>query len=257
MYHKSMFLLLLCFVATTMLVAGCGNGAEEPEEPDNPTPATKPAPVVTPPVVTPPVVTPPVVTPPVVTPPVVTPPVVTPPVVTPPVVTPPVVKPPTVTPPVTPKVAPADTKIKTAWADAKVGTMLKYKMQNSMTMTQEVIKVTDDTVTVKVTTVIPAMPAPMVRNQDFPRYVTPNPAAKPDPDQKPASYKSKKLPDETLTVGDKSIKCEVWQTVTDAGGKKITSKSYMSKEIPGGVVRNDSDMMGKMAPVMELVEFKE
>ncbi len=31
----------------------------------------------------------------------------------------------------------------------------------------------------------------------------------------------------------------------------------MSKEIPGGVVRNDSDMMGKMAPVMELVEFKE
>jgi hypothetical protein len=90
MYRKSMFLLLMCFVATTMLVAGCGDGAETPEEPKKPTPATKPAPVVTPPVVTPPVVTPPVVTPPVVTPPVVTPPVATQPVVKPPVVTPPV-----------------------------------------------------------------------------------------------------------------------------------------------------------------------
>jgi hypothetical protein len=59
MYRKSMFLLLMCFVATTMLVAGCGDGAETPEEPNKSTPATKPAPVVKPPVVTPPVVTPP------------------------------------------------------------------------------------------------------------------------------------------------------------------------------------------------------
>ena len=242
MYRKSMFLLLMCFVAMTILVAGCGNGAETPEEPEKPTPTTKPAPVVTPPEVTPPVVTPPVVTPPVVTPPVGTPP---------PVVTPPEVK-----PPVTPKVAPTDTKIKTGWSDAKVGTMAKFKMQNNMTMTQEVVKVTDDTVTVKMTTVIPAMPTPMVRNQDFPRYGKTAPVGKANPDGK-ADHKGEKLADETLTVGGKSLKCEVWQTVTEAGGKKITSKSYMCKEVPGWIVKSETDMMGKMAPVMELIEFKE
>jgi len=70
MYRKSMFLLLMCFVVMTMLVAGCGDGTETPEEPKESTPATKPAPVVKPPVVTPPVATQPVVKPPVVTPPV-------------------------------------------------------------------------------------------------------------------------------------------------------------------------------------------
>jgi membrane-bound lytic murein transglycosylase MltF len=52
MHRKSMFLLLMCFAATTILVAGCGDGAETPEEPKNPTPDAKSGPVVTPPVVT-------------------------------------------------------------------------------------------------------------------------------------------------------------------------------------------------------------
>ena len=81
--------------------------------------------------------------------------------------------------------------------------------QNNVTMTQEVAKVTDDTVTVKMTTSMPAMPTPMVRNHDFPRY------GKPGPDGKPPEPKGKKLPDQT-----------------------------------------ESDMMGTMAIVMELVEFK-
>ena len=128
--------------------------------------------------------------------------------------------------------------------------MVKYKMQNNVTMTQEVTKVTDDTVTMKMTTSMPAMPEPMVRSQDFPRY------GKPGPDGKPPEVKGKKLPDQTLTVAGKKIKCEVWETVTEVAGKKFTSKTYFSKEIPGWTVKSESDMTGTMATVMELVEFK-
>ena len=47
MYRKSMLLLLMSLAAAAILAAGCGDGAETPEEPTKPTPATKPAPVVT------------------------------------------------------------------------------------------------------------------------------------------------------------------------------------------------------------------
>jgi len=141
-------------------------------------------------------------------------------------------------------------KIKTGWSDAQVGTMVKYKMQNNVTMTYEVAKVTDDTVTVKMTTSMPAMPTPMVRNHDFPRY------GKPGPDGKPPEPKGKKLPDQTLTVAGKPIKCEVWEIVTEAAGKKFTSKTSFSRDIPGWTVKTESDMTGTMAIVMELVEFK-
>ena len=129
--------------------------------------------------------------------------------------------------------------------------MVKYKMQNNMTMTQEVTKVTDETVTVKVTTVIPNVPAMPARTQDFPRY------GKPVPGGEEPKPQGKKLPDQTLTVGGKQIKCEVWEVVNDEAGKKMTSRSFTSKEVPGWMVKSESDAMGKMATMMELVEFKE
>ena len=201
MYSKSLLLLLVCFVAATMLVAGCGDDAEKPTDTTTAN-KPKPKPATNKPPITPKATTPapkPAAKPP-----------VTPKATTPeakPAAKPPVTPKPT-TPPVTPKPA-TSAKIKTGWSDAQVGTMVKYKMQNNVTMTQEVIKVTDDTVTVKMTTSMPAMPTPMVRNHDFPRY------GKPGPDGKPPEPKGKKLPDQT-----------------------------------------ESDMMGTMAIVMELVEFK-
>jgi len=241
---KSLMLMMVCLVAAMMLTFGCGNGGDEPADPNagKPEPATQPT--VTPPDT--PKVTPPDT------------PKVTPPDT--PKVTPPDT--PKVTPPDTPKVTPPDTpkptggeKIKTGWSDAKVGTMVKFKMQNNMTMSQEVTKVTDDAVTVKVTTVAPAMPVPMVRNQDFPRYGKPAPDGKAGPENVQA--KGKKLPDQTLTVAGKSLKCEVWEVVTEAGGKKITSRSYMCKDVPGWIVKSENDALGSMATMMELVEFKE
>ena len=289
---KSLTFLMVGLAAAMMLAAGCGKGGDEPADPNGPAPSPTTKPAVTPPVTppdTPKAKTPatlpdtPKVKLPVTPPDVpkvklpVTPPdipkvklPVTPPdipkvklPVTPPdvpkvklPVTPPdkpEVKPPK-TPPDKPKPAAGD-KIETGWSNVKVGSMVKFKMQNNITMTQEVTKVTDDTVTVKVTTVIPAMPAPMVRSQDYPRYATPNPDAKaPKVDPK---HKGKKLPDQTLTVGGKSLKCEVWEMVAEAAGKKTTSRSYMSKEVPGWMVKSESDATGSMVASMELVEFKE
>jgi hypothetical protein len=100
------------------------------------------------------------------------------------------------------------------------------------------------------TTVMPAMPKPMERSQDFPRY------GKPGPGGEAPKRTGKKLADQTLTVAGKEIKCEVWETVIEAAGKKITSKSFISKEVPGWMVKTESDVMGTMKTVTELVEFK-
>ena len=62
--------------------------------------------------------------------------------------------------------------------------------------------------------------------------------------------------DKTLTIGGKPYKCEVHETVMAMGDKKITSRTYMCKEVPGWIVRAESDATGTMAVSMELVEFK-
>jgi hypothetical protein len=43
---------------------------------------------------------------------------------------------------------------------------------------------------------------------------------------------------------------------TTQAGKTATSRSWMCKDVPGWTVRVESDMMGKMQVVQELVEFK-
>ena len=64
------------------------------------------------------------------------------------------------------------------------------------------------------------------------------------------------LVDQTITVAGKAYKCEVYETVMTVAGKKITSRAYLCKEVPGWIVRSESDGTGTMAVSMELIEFK-
>jgi len=122
-------------------------------------------------------------------------------------------------------------------------------MMNNMTQTQKAVKVTPDVVTLEMVMVMndKAMPA---NNVDMPRYGEKGQAGK-----KPAGVETKKLPNETLTVGGKELLCEVTEVTMKMGDKTITSKSWTCKEVPGWLVRTDSDSSGKMQPVMELVEY--
>jgi hypothetical protein len=157
-----------------------------------------------------------------------------------------------------PKPAPAPTagkKYPGMWVDAKVGTMVKMTMVAAKgTKTDEVIKADKDTVTIRTTMTMPGMPAGAMKptERTVPRYDTVDPIT----GKVPAGVEIKKLADQTLTIAGKSLKCEVYQTVMSMGERKFTSRSYMCKEVPGWMVRMESDSAGKMAVMMELIEFK-
>ena len=142
-------------------------------------------------------------------------------------------------------------KVKTAWADAKVGTMVKYKMMNNMTQTMEVTKVDDENVYVNMTMVMgdKEMPPDEIK---MPRFVQPG-AAKPTDGPK---LEIKDLGTETLDVAGQKITCKVQEIKMKVGEKTITSKTWTSDEVPGGMVKSMSDAMGSMQMMMELIEFK-
>ena len=141
------------------------------------------------------------------------------------------------------------------WVDAKLGTMVKMKMVTTKgTKTDEVVKADKDTVTIRTTMTIPGMPAGAMKptERTVPRYDTTDPVT----GKTPEGMEIKKLSDQTLTIAGKSLKCEVREAVMSAGGRKITSRSYMCKEVPGWLVRMETDATGKMGVMMELIEFK-
>ena len=140
------------------------------------------------------------------------------------------------------------------WVDAKVGTMVKMKQAGGYaTTTHEVVKADADTVTIRMTMTVQGSAATMKpRERTVPRYETTDPLTR----KPPAGTEIKKLADQTLTIAGKSLKCEVYQTVMSMGERKFTTRSYMCKDVPGWVVRVESDATGKMGVMMELIEFK-
>ena len=215
---------LICLTAAGMLAVGCGK-EEKPAEPDKAeTGARRPTPKVRPEAAPAPAPAPK----------------------------------PAPAPAPTPAPAPAPAagkKYPGMWADAKVGTMVKMRMVTTKgTKTDEVIKADKDTVTVRTTMTMPGVPASAIKptEQMFPRYSTTDPVM----GTAAEGAQIKKLADKTLTLAGKSLKCEVYETVVTAGGRTITSRSYMCKEVPGWMVRMETDAMGKMGVMMELVDFK-
>ena len=145
----------------------------------------------------------------------------------------------------------AGAKQKTAWADAKVGDMVKYKMMNNMTQTQEVTKVDAENVYLKTLIEMPNMKMP-ARETKMPRFVTPAKGEEPK-----TKVETKDLGTKTIKVGGKDLKCKGTETKMQAGGKTTTSRAWMCDQVPGGTVLMESpDAKGKMQATMTLVEFK-
>ena len=155
-----------------------------------------------------------------------------------------------------PAKAPAAAKtVKGPWADAKVGTMTKIKGMGGMFSVSEVIKVDPKSVTVKMTflgadgkAMSGVQPQEMVYQREY--------IVDPQKTKSTAEMKRKKVGEKTMTVAGKSLKCTIFETVTELSGKKITTRSYTCQDVPGGVVLVESDAMGKMQVMSELVDFK-
>ncbi len=141
------------------------------------------------------------------------------------------------------------------YAKLKKGDWVKYKsvpMANMESHTkQTVTEVTADKVTYEMesTTIMNGSPVGPPYKQ--PMTVDKNPP-KTEPD--PKAPQPKQEGEETLTVGGKSVKCKVYVTESEYGGQKMKTRSWVSEDVPFGLVKSETDgPTGKIT--MELVEF--
>lgn len=144
---------------------------------------------------------------------------------------------------------------KSPWADAKVGTMSKLKSMGGTFIVSEVIKADPKSVTVKMTflgadgkAMAGVKPHEMVFQREY--------SADTKEAKSRAEMENNKVGTKTITVAGQSFTCTIFEMITEQGGKKITTRSYYCPDVPGGVVLVESDAMGTMQTMSELIDFK-
>jgi hypothetical protein len=143
--------------------------------------------------------------------------------------------------------------IKTMWHDVKVGQMVKSKMPNDMAMRMEVAEVKDRVVLIKYTTFMKGKPV----NKSLTYFAKFSKKTEPKKDQKQPEMKITELPDETLKIDGKKVKCKVRKTeMKMEDGKTITSIIWTNKDVLGQNVKIKNDFTGKMQVMSEVVEFR-
>ena len=139
-------------------------------------------------------------------------------------------------------------RAETPWTDAKVGTMVKMKGMGGTITTMEVIKVDEDTATVKMTVATAEM-EPIVTEIPMPRY------APADKVTGPSATRGRKAGTETIEVAGAELVCEVWESTSTMGERTVTTRTYNCKEVPGWTVRIENDMTGEMQTISEVIEY--
>ena|SRR5688572_2277424 len=142
------------------------------------------------------------------------------------------------------------------WADCKVGSWVKLKM---------VLKAGQmDIETTVVTTLLEITPEKAVveshTTSKFGDKEMKLPPQKEEISQKPDPAKPMKPAgesEEEITAGGKKLKCRVYDFEMEQGGQKSKGKSWVTKEIPGGVARSEFTSEKMPAPMkMEAVEWE-
>lgn len=144
----------------------------------------------------------------------------------------------------------AKATIKGPWADAKVGMIVKFKVMigdKESTMTQEVVKADDQSVTIH---------RILGDNKDKADEKVEKRFYTQDEINKRLEKLGKKGDDETIKIMGKDLKCEVYTMQMSDNGKTVSMKTYVNREMPGWAVRTDNDKSGKMSVFMELAEVK-
>jgi len=140
---------------------------------------------------------------------------------------------------------------KTGWYSAKAGDMAKYKIMGGMTQTTEVTKVDENFVYVSISMMMGSQTI-STQQQKMPKYQNAGAA----PNVEGPKPEIKDLGTEMVEISGKKLTCRVTETKMEAEGRTITSKVWISEDVPGGMVRMMSDAMGKMDVQMELVDFR-
>lgn len=137
------------------------------------------------------------------------------------------------------------------WSDAKVGWMVRHKMQGGMEMVQEVKDLDDKRLLMLNKTYMNGslVAASLMWSA---RYMK-----KYEGEVVKSDCTTEELGDESLTIAGKSVKCKVTRGTCTVNGAKSITKSWMSDDVPGTMVKVESEGAGQaQGVVMELVDFK-
>jgi len=147
------------------------------------------------------------------------------------------------------------------WAKFKPGAFAKHEGEtvamgnaNKMTMMAKLVELTDEKAVVESTTSMSGMDMPpqkmeltkMMEKVEMPKVEG---QEMPKPDTREG--------EERLDIAGKSLKCKTIETMMKMGDINVTSKVWMSDEVPGGMVKMESKTDGAMASTttQKLTEF--
>lgn len=149
------------------------------------------------------------------------------------------------------------------WAKYKPDTQVSYTQEMSggghnmtMNMTNKLVEVTDDNVTVEMSMSSSMMPMAM------PPRKTVHPAKveqeKATPTQMPPGFKGevKPLGQETVEIDGTKYDCQVFQFSGEGQGQKMEGKTWTCKDIPGGMVKMESTGTGQQSMSMKMTLVK-
>jgi hypothetical protein len=159
-------------------------------------------------------------------------------------------------PPLPPASRPADANQPTSgpaatekgpWADAAVGMTVKLTLAGGIAQTRQIVKADANTVTIRTTVEVKGTkPVESI----IPRLYTPEQL------QQIMDGMGKKTGEETLHVGDKDFPCEIYDKVMVLSNRKVLTRTWLCKQVPGWSVRVDNDATGDTKTILQLVEFK-
>ncbi len=144
--------------------------------------------------------------------------------------------------------------VRWGWTDATVGWYVRTRMQGGVEMSTEVVEADDDLLLFERRTLMNGQVVSASRAYE----------ARLLPDltgeaQQTSDYdvETVELPDETLSIGGKSVDCKVTKTRIRGGGIDSTSITWMSDDVPGEIVQSKTDAGGgDLQVAIEVVEFR-
>lgn len=154
-----------------------------------------------------------------------------------------------------------------SWAAHKPGTMVKHKsvtdaagqkMEGEMVWT--LLEVTPEKAVIEMKTTMTVMGNKMEQpatKQEIPAKLATGQSGNPADEMKKQGAEVKES-EETVTVNGKEIKAKVYDVKMKQGEMDVTSKMWISNDVPGMLVRNETKTSGQMASdtKMELVEWE-
>ena len=140
---------------------------------------------------------------------------------------------------------PADME-KGPWSGWQADTMVKYEFAGDSTQTLRFVRADSNSVTIRITSSIEGVHPTEARRA---RWLTP------DQLKRTMGGFGTKTGQGTLKVGDADLLCDIYTKEMTFDRRRVTTKTWLCKEVPGWTVRVDNDATGEMKTIQRVVQY--